>query len=71
MSSANAFSLVSTTTREAGLNVRIALMNEEPMDPAPPMTNIFLLYIFSSNKFLLASISCKKGFVFFLLQSDK
>ena len=41
VNSANAFSLISTTTKVFGLKGKIALIYDEPIDPAPPITRIF------------------------------
>ena len=63
VSSASAFSFVSTTTSEAGLNGRIAFIKDEPIEPAPPTTRTDLPAIFSVSASLLFSISVRNMLV--------
>ena len=65
LDAAKAFSLVSTTTTDAGLKGKIALINDEPIDPAPPITNKLFSLILDSSTRLDLLISSKN--ILFLL----
>ncbi len=62
VSSANPFSFRSITISLEGLNGKTALMKEEPMEPAPPMTHtLFIPYFcFLKRFFISSSISAAK-----------
>ena len=59
VSSARPFSFKSTTTNFEGLKGNMALINEEPMEPAPPITNRLFPFTSFANRSRFCSISGK------------